>query len=47
MRRCAPLEVVIRRDTQNDRHSIREVLNETQAAIGFRLDQLWGRVAGV
>jgi HD-GYP domain-containing protein (c-di-GMP phosphodiesterase class II) len=43
--RGAPLEVIIRRDTQNDRHSIREVLNEAQAAIGFRLDQLWGRVA--
>jgi HD-GYP domain-containing protein (c-di-GMP phosphodiesterase class II) len=45
--RGAPLEVIIRRDTQNDRHSIREVLNEAQAAIGFRLDQLWGRVASV
>jgi HD-GYP domain-containing protein (c-di-GMP phosphodiesterase class II) len=43
--RGAPLDVIIRRDTQNDRHSIREVLNEAQAAIGFRLDQLWGRVA--
>ncbi len=43
--RGAPLDVIIRRDTQNDRHSIREVLNEAQAAIRFRLDQLWGRVA--
>jgi HD-GYP domain-containing protein (c-di-GMP phosphodiesterase class II) len=45
--RGAPLDVIIRRDTQHDRHSIREVLNEAQAAIGFRLDQLWGRVASV
>lgn len=43
--RGAPLDVIIRRDTQNERHSIREVLSEAQAAISFRLDQLWGRVA--
>lgn len=45
--RGAPLDVVIRRDTQHDRHSIREVLNESQAAIGFQLSQLWGGVASV
>jgi HD-GYP domain-containing protein (c-di-GMP phosphodiesterase class II) len=45
--RGAPLDVIIRRDTQHERHSIREVLTETQAAIGFNLDQLWGRVASV
>lgn len=43
--RGAPLDVIVRRDTRNDHHAIREVLNETQAAVGFRLDQLWGRVA--
>ncbi len=43
--RGAPLDVIIRRDTKEERHAIREVLNEDQAAIGFRLDQLWGRVA--
>ncbi|MES2127811.1 MAG: HD domain-containing phosphohydrolase [Pseudomonadota bacterium] len=45
--RGAPLDVIIRRDTHEERHAIREVLNETQAAIGFNLDQLWGRVASV
>jgi hypothetical protein len=43
--RGAPLEVVVRRDTRVDLHAIREVLTEDMAAIGFRLDQLWGRVA--
>jgi HD-GYP domain-containing protein (c-di-GMP phosphodiesterase class II) len=43
--RGAPLEVLIRRDTKNDNHAIREVLNEAQASIMVKLDQLWGRVA--
>ncbi|MES2149992.1 MAG: HD domain-containing phosphohydrolase [Pseudomonadota bacterium] len=43
--RGAPLEVVIRRDTQRPNHAIREVLNASQAAVGFRLDLLWGRLA--
>ncbi|MGZ3183987.1 MAG: HD-GYP domain-containing protein [Telluria sp.] len=45
--RGAPLDVILRRDTQEPRNAIREVLTETQAAIGFNLDQLWGRVASV
>jgi hypothetical protein len=43
--RGAPLEVAVRRDTGVNPHTIREVLTEEMAAIGFRLDQLWGRVA--
>lgn len=43
--RGAPLDVVIRRDTKNDNHAIREVLNAAQAAVMFSLDKLWGRVA--
>lgn len=43
--RGAPLDVVLKRDTSDPRHAIRDVLTETQAAIGFNLDQLWGRVA--
>ena len=45
--RGAPLEVVLRRDTKDERHAIREVLTEDQAAILFSLDQLWGRVASL
>jgi HD domain len=36
---------VIRRDTQNDRHAICEVLGKAHAATGLRLEQLWGPVA--
>jgi HD-GYP domain-containing protein (c-di-GMP phosphodiesterase class II) len=43
--RGAPLDAVIRRDTSKPLSGVREVLNETQAAIGFNLDQLWGPVA--
>ncbi len=43
--RGAPLDVLIRRDTKNDNHAIREVLNEAQAAVMVRLEQVWGRVA--
>jgi hypothetical protein len=43
--RGAPLDAVIKRDTSKALHSVREVLSEYQAAIGFNLDQLWGPVA--
>lgn len=43
--RGAPLDEIIRRDTSKTLCGIREVLNEYQAGIGFRLDQLWGPVA--
>ncbi|MCG2585091.1 HD-GYP domain-containing protein [Massilia sp. TS11] len=45
--RGAPLDHAIKRDTKNELHAIREVLHAAQAAIGFNLDQLWGRVAAV
>ncbi len=41
------LDVPLRRDTKIDRHAIREVLGADQAALSFRLDQLWGRSASV
>ncbi|MEC5162838.1 MULTISPECIES: HD-GYP domain-containing protein [unclassified Janthinobacterium] len=41
------LDVPLRRDTKIDRHAIREVLGGDQAALSFRLDQLWGRSASV
>lgn len=41
------LDVPLRRDTKADRHAIREVLGADQAALTFRLDQLWGRSASL
>ncbi|MDC8758034.1 HD-GYP domain-containing protein [Janthinobacterium fluminis] len=41
------LDVPLRRDTKSERHGIREVLGAEQAALSFRLDQLWGRSASL
>ncbi|WP_317203143.1 HD-GYP domain-containing protein [Janthinobacterium sp.] len=41
------LDVPLRRDTKSERHAIREVLGAEQAALQFRLDQLWGRSASL
>ena len=43
--RGAPYDVPLQRDTHYEYHSIRAVLTDTQAAVGFRLSQLWGAVA--
>jgi HD-GYP domain-containing protein (c-di-GMP phosphodiesterase class II) len=43
--RGAPLEVPLRRSAKGDLHGIREVLDEQQAGLSFRLEQLWGAVA--
>lgn len=43
--RGAPLDPFLQRDTRNDGHAIREVLNAAQANADFRLSQVWGRAA--
>ena len=45
--RGAPLELPLRRSAQGDTYGIREVLEEEQAGVTFRLEQLWGAVARV
>jgi hypothetical protein len=45
--RGAPLEPPLRRSAKGDLYGIREVLEEEQAAVSFRLEQLWGAVARI
>ena len=40
-------DVIVRRDTNEILHAIRDVLNESQAAVDFELDQLWGQIAAL
>lgn len=43
--RGAPLDVPLRRAAKGDLHGIREVLDEEQAGVAVRLEQIWGAVA--
>jgi HD-GYP domain-containing protein (c-di-GMP phosphodiesterase class II) len=43
--RGAPLDPYLQRDTRNDGHAIREVLQAPLPEVGFPLSQVWGRAA--
>jgi len=45
--RGAPLDLPLRRSAKGDIYGIREVLDEEQAGVSFRLEQLWGAVARI
>lgn len=45
--RGVPLSFPIRRDTQKELHTVREVLHESQAGIRVNMQQLWGEEAAL